>query len=482
MEPAAIASHRFGLGTRRDEGLPQNPRDWLARQIEAFDPNPPALGGKRHSREAVAYTADRLRRVRQARQETRQENAMTPEQMAAMDAGDRSNVPSMVQEINREGRSGLREDMARKVNAALASETPFMERMVHFWSNHFSVSTTRPPMINIAGPMEFDAIRPNITGNFASLLKPAALHPAMLVYLDQYQSIGPNSVAAQRARQRQRQRGLNENLAREILELHTLGVEGGYSQADVTEFARALTGWTITGISGGGNRHRAGGQAVGAHGASFARFLHEPGKRTILGKSYTQEGPDLAHAILDDLAAHPSTATFVATKLARHFAGDEPPAALVGTLERTFRQTDGDLPSLYRALIDAPEAWVAGPVKFRQPFEWTIAVMRGMGLEQARGRQFANMLNQLGQMPWQATSPAGYDDIAASWLGPDALVRRTEVAQQIAQRAPNMDARKLAAELFGNSLTPATSTAIARADNPSQALALLFVSPEMLRR
>jgi uncharacterized protein (DUF1800 family) len=278
-------------------------------------------------------------------------------------------------------------------------------------------------------------------------------HPAMLVYLDQAQSIGPNSQAGMFAAMRGgKARGLNENLAREIMELHTLGVRTGYSQADVTEFARALTGWTVGGIGRGPGARMLGNAPAGEF--QFAALLHEPGDRTIMGKRYGQSGEGQARAVLTDLAASPATAKHLATKLARHFAGDEPPPALVERLSKAYLAGNGDLPSVYRALIESPEPWAAQPLKFKSPWEWSVSALRAVGARDLAAQAAAGLLKQLGQPTWQPGSPAGWDDIAASWAAPEALVLRVEGAQRIAERgASTIDARTLAEKLFPDSLS-----------------------------
>jgi uncharacterized protein (DUF1800 family) len=313
------------------------------------------------------------------------------------------------------------------------------------------------------------------------MLKAAVLHPAMLIYLDQFQSIGPNAPFAQRRARRggdqQRPRGLNENLAREVLELHTLGVDGGYSQTDVTELARALTGWTVPGIG------RVGRFAEDQpSGAAFVAQVHEPGARQVLGRSYPAGEAKQALAILDDLAAHTATARHIATKFARHFAGDTPPPALVARLEADFLTSGGDLASLTRTLIEAPEAWTPGPVKFRTPFEWLVAALRLTGTATLPPQRIVGALTELGQVPWRAPSPAGYDDLAASWAGPDALIRRVELAERIARNAPQDGVIARAEAAFPGALGEATLTQLKRAESGQQALALLLVSPEMMRR
>jgi uncharacterized protein (DUF1800 family) len=215
---------------------------------------------------------------------------------------------------------------------------------------------------------------------------------------------------------------------------------------------------------------------------TFLPQLHEPGSRNIVGKSYDQQGEAQARAVIMDLCASPATATHIATKLARHFAGDTPPPALVQRLSANFQQTGGDLPSLYRTLIDSPELWAMPAAKFKSPWDWMLSSARGIGLNQLQGQQVAGLMQQLGQPIWRPGSPAGYDDLDANWAGPDALVRRVEAAERLAARVPQLDARALAPQLLPGTLTPATAQAIARADSPAQATALLLVAPEFMRR
>jgi uncharacterized protein (DUF1800 family) len=303
-------------------------------------------------------------------------------------------------------------------------------------------------------------------------------HPAMLLYLDQAQSVGPASPLARRAQQRagsQRAIGLNENLAREILELHTLGVRSGYSQEDVTEFARALTGWTVAGLGRGAD-------AGQGDGFVFAGQLHEPGARRILGKRYAQPDEAQAAAVLEDLAVHPATARHVATKLVRHFVADDPPARVVARCEQAFLRSGGDLPTVYRSLIGAREAWSSAPAKFKSPWDWQLSALRALGLREVPARQGLALANQLGQPVWRPGQPAGWDDTAASWAGPDAVLRRVEAAQRLAGRAPAVDARLLAEQFFPATLSAATRRALAGAESPAQALALLLVAPEFMRR
>lgn len=501
MTDLAIALNRFGIGARGDEPPLEEPRRWLAAQFDRFEPRPAPIAAAPTRAAVAGELADfyeEQRGQRRANGGPRRANVIPmAEPMPAPDArpmamqgeageNENPNLAGLPDNVRRYVRRSARDHylnmVAARTTAALTTPAPFVERMVHFWANHFAVSADRLVTIGMAGLLEFDAIRPNVLGRFSDMLLAVEQHPAMLLYLDQAQSIGPNSlIGARIAARTQRPRGLNENLAREILELHTVGVHGGYTQADVTEFARALTGWSVGGIARGPAQRLFGNAPPGDF--RFANALHEPGARTILGHSYGQEGEAQARAVLSDLAAHPATARHLATKLARHFAGDEPPPAMVARLERTWLRSGGDLPAVYREIIASPEAWAEAPAKFRTPWEWSLASLRAVGAREAEPQPTAGLLNQLGQPVWRPGSPAGFDDIAPSWAGPDALMRRVEAAERIAGRTGGrIDARQLGPRLLPGALSPVTTQAIARAESPVQGLALLLVAPEFLRR
>lgn len=446
MTPAAIALNRFGLGARPDEPLPADPQQWLLAQLDPYDGLPPVWKPLPRTTALLEAWNTMQRAVRQA-----------PE-------GLRSGIREA---YLREGSREYRAAVGARTTNALQTATPFVERLVHFWANHFAVSVDKPLIVGLAGGFEADAIRPHVLGRFEDLLLAAVRHPAMLLYLDQARSAGAGSAVGARGR------GLNENLAREILELHTLGVRSGYTQEDVKEFARALTGWTLPG------------DAAAAAGATF-RFvpaMHEPGPRTVLGKTYAPEGEAQARAVIRDLVAAPATALHIAGKLARHFVSDDPPQALVRQLAATFARTGGDLAQVYRELIASPLAWQPGPAKFKSPWDWSISSLRALGRQSLSAAQASNLMTQLGQPVWRPGSPAGYSDTAATWAAPDALMRRVEVAQRLAQEAGDAaDARSLAPRVLPGSLGEATAGAIARAESGGTALALLLVSPEFLRR
>jgi uncharacterized protein (DUF1800 family) len=486
MLSTTIALNRFGLGARSDDQPPADPKRWLLQQLERFDARPQALAQVPPRTQVIQQLGDYIAAQQMAGRAKRQlQQASLPSGMMQQPQQQQQAVDPQADELKKYLRQSIQQDYlmmnGARLDSALTTPSPFVERLVHFWANHFAVSVDKLPVIGLAGLLEFEAIRPHVLGKFSDMLLAVEQHPAMLVYLDQAQSIGPDSQAGMFAAMRGRkQLGLNENLAREIMELHTLGVRTGYTQADVTEFARALTGWTVSGLGRGPAARLIGGNAGEFQ---FAAVLHEPGSRTIIGKRYDQAGEAQARAVLLDLASSPATAKHLSTKLARHFAGDDPPPALVDRLSRVYLASGGDLPSVYRALIESPEPWAAHPLKFKNPWEWSVSALRAVGSKTLEPKMAANVLRQLGQPTWQPGSPAGWDDIAGSWAGPDALVRRVEVAQRIGDKAAStVDARALAEKLFPGSLSEATRTAIARAESPAEGLALLLVSPEFVRR
>ncbi|WP_193504345.1 DUF1800 domain-containing protein [Sphingosinithalassobacter portus] len=478
MGAVSVALNRFGYGARPEEALPEAPRKWLRDQLDRYDPSPRIIADQPPTRDAAALLADYNRQTRMARQDA----AASP-----MPAADTASDADPVREARRRAGQQMRQfyigAVAARTQATLSTPAPFVERLVHFWANHFAISADKLTVTGFAGAFEFEAIRPHVLGSFGDMLHAVERHAAMLLYLDQAQSVGPASRAGIAARRNGRNIGLNENLAREILELHTLGVRSVYTQQDVGELARAMTGWTVAGLGRGAGRRAGAGQAVPGS-FLFADRLHEPGTRTLLGKNFAQAGEAQTGAILDMLATHPATARHVATKLARHFAGDHPPEPLVARLEHNFLETGGNLPELYRVLIAAPECWGDAPVKFRTPWEWTVGAYRALGMRDvAQPRALVNQFVQLAQPVWRPGAPAGFDDIAASWNGPDSLLRRVELAERFAARSRDrIDPRARAAKLFPDALSAATQQAIARAESPGQGVALLLVAPEFLRR
>lgn len=453
------------MGARPQDSAPADPRGWLLGQFARFDVRPPALANEPTTDQAM----DGYRQFAQVQRERRanQPKGMNGEKFASDEEV----------ALRKQSRIQFASTVRARTAATVESDTPFIERLVHFWANHFAISQGKAQTHRLVGPHEFDAIRPHVLGNFRDMLLAASLHPAMQLFLDQAQSIGPDSTFSRlRKRQGKPSGGLNENLAREIMELHTLGVRSGYTQADVTEFARALTGWTVDGF-----RRIATMQKLG-DGIGYVPQLHEPGSRVVMGTTYRDTGRKQALAILDMLAAHPATAKHIATKLARHFAGDEPPPAMVARLEAAFTESGGDLPTVYRALVASPEAWVPGPVKFLQPWEWAVASFRALQAPLPNAQLVTGLLIQLGQPTWQPGSPAGWTDKASAWAAPDALIRRVDAGERMTQLVRERDVPALAERLFPGSLGEHTQLALRRAESSSQAMALLLASPEMMRR
>lgn len=450
----SIAVTRFAMGARPGElaSVGRDARGWLEAQIEA---GAPRLEGDHPT------TADALTNL-----DAYNEASRRAREMAAADGSDPTDA-------RREARGELRDHTTDEFHARarLAATTPhgFSERWTLFWANWFTVAIQKLQVSALVGPFERDVIRRHAFGGFEDMLLAAERHPAMLYYLDQAASRGPNSDYADR-----RGGGLNENLAREILELHSLGSDGGYSQADVTEFAKALTGWSADRT-----------EPVAEDGFMFRPSFHEPGDRVVMGKTYASARPGdrQGQAILRDLARHPSTARHAARRIARHFVADDPPARLVQSLETAWRRSDGDLAAVARALIAAPEAWAVDQRKIKTPYDFMISAYRAADETPRLVSHIQQPLIQLGQRAWSAPAPDGWPDEGAAWATPDGLVKRLSIAQQLAERAaPDGDPVQRAESVLGARLQDDTRTAIARAQDREDAFALLVMSPEFQRR
>ncbi|HEY1982110.1 MAG TPA: DUF1800 family protein [Xanthobacteraceae bacterium] len=350
-----------------------------------------------------------------------------------------------------------------RFDAAVTADIGFVERLVWFWSNHFCISADK--IVEMPGPYEREAIRPHVLGRFADLLMAVESHPGMLFYLDNVQSMGADSVAGLN-----RDKGLNENLARETLELHTLGVRSGYSQADVTSFANVLTGWTWINPED----PERGGEFI------FMKRLHQPGDQIVLGKHYPDTGLDQGRAVLADLAHHPATAQHIAGKLARHFVADTPPPSLVAKLAKTFKDSDGDLKQVAKTLVTADESWTPQRQKIKTPAEWVAGVIRLTGTQAAIpiGR-ILNAQAALGEPLWRPSEPNGYSDTEAAWI--DGVPHRIDIANDFATRA-HADPLALLEASLGPLASSDTRDTVARAGSRNQAIALLVMAPEFLRR
>lgn len=409
MNESLRALNRFGLGARPGEAARlSDPKAWLHGQLQG---DPPPLRGS---------SLPTLEEAGQANRDLQQNQA------TATQAAQRA-ARAEVARIRQLEATTL---LAQRV----VTETPFLERLTAFWSNHLCVSISgKQRLAVLAGIYEREAIRPHVLGRFADMVLASARHPAMLIYLDNAQSIGPNSPGATAAERRQgRERGLNENFARELLELHTVGVDGGYTQEDVIELAKALTGWTLSGVGGG----------VAARGADDMSFLfrpalHEPGPKTILGKRYRENGAREGEEIIRDLCALPATARFVAGKLVAHFVSDTPPPAAVDRVAAVFFESEGDLRAVSHALVDLDEAWDPASRKFRTPQDWVVASMRAMETQEVPPL-LVQALNQLRHPLWSPPSPKGFGDSTREWADPDSLLNRGELARTLTQRARRM--------------------------------------------
>lgn len=421
-----LALSRFGMGAGAAEraDASADPRGWVQDQLGRPD-GAPGLGG-------LPSSTGQLVRVLAARKDK--------------DA-----------DAKKELHQDYLAEAAARTRAGIASPSPVRERLVRFWSNHFTISVQRPVLFPLAGAFEREAIRPHVTGRFVDMLRAVVRHPAMLLYLDNAQSIGPQSVAGLR-----RGKGLNENLARELMELHTLGVDGGYSQADVEQLARVLTGWTVDPRAGG---------------FRFAPRLHEPGPKMVLAATIAEAGEDEGDRVLEMLAARPATARHIATKLARHFVADDPPPFLVHALTQRFLDTGGDLGAVMADLVGRPEPWGVPQAKLRSPDDYLCAVLRSCGGgEDMPDKALVGALSLLGQAPWSAPSPAGWPDRAEGWAAPEALMLRLEWARKAA--------RGLAKAGLPDLPVSAATQALMRdsGNDRAEALFLALASPEFQRR
>jgi uncharacterized protein (DUF1800 family) len=461
---SAIAANRFGLGARPGDlaHIGNDPDGWLRAQLKS---TPPVVisEGLRSSADIIAQSLDLRREIRQARQEAKNGDA------AALQAV--TKLPKLLRPLY------IAEVTARFRHAA-ATDRPFLERITQFWTNHFAVSVDKVAVLGVAGTLEREAIRPRVLGNFTDLLLAVEQHPAMLLYLDNQLSVGPHSRAAATLGRRNARRpvGINENLAREIMELHTLGVGSGYTQTDVTTFAEVITGWSI-----GGDAGRFSNGAPGKF--LFRSELHEPGPKVVLGKRYPDHGIEQGEAVLRDIAARPATAHFIATKLCRHFIADDPAPAAVHHVAGAFSSSGGDLPTVYQALLTAPDAWAQPLAKYKTPSDYIVSTFRGLALPVGDGRGAVGAFEALGQRTYSPGSPAGWPDRSDDWSGASALMKRIEWADAVGQRVGGRrEAPGLAPQLLGGNLAANTSTAISRAASVPQALTLLLAAPEFMRR
>jgi uncharacterized protein (DUF1800 family) len=495
---AALALHRFGFGPRPGSiaAIASDPRGALLAELDKPNackiPDAGLMSSGAASRMALDFTAERnaKQKLETRRQEAAKEAAGQEAAKRAADnpmmqnpASENAGMENSADAKGAEAKAAeakakpqrpqpetpMLENFFREAKAhydsAVRAEIGFAERLVWFWSNHFCVNSDDTVQ---AGAYEREAIRPHVLGKFVDLLIAAESHSAMLNYLGNSASMGPNSVAGIN-----NDRGLNENLGREILELHTLGVRTGYTQNDVVSFAKVITGWTTYA------------PGLPDHGGEFVWFprMHEPGPQTVLGRTYRDTGFEQGKAALADFARHPATALHVATKLARHFVADEPPATLVEALRRTFTETDGDLWEVARALAMASESWAPEQTKLKRPSEWMVTYIRAAGLNGVDARLTSPALARLGEPLWRPPSPKGFPDEEAAWS--DGIAHRLDTANAIAQNPANqerLDPKAMLETALGPLASTDTRSAVTRAETKQQAVTLLLMAPEFQRR
>jgi uncharacterized protein (DUF1800 family) len=423
----AQALVRFGLGRRGAEPLPSDPAAWLLDQLHQPDPtrfdDPPTT--------VAGLTALR---------------------------DDRATKPPPGES---KSRALFRAQAAAELANAVTTPAPFRERLVWFWTNHFVISLKRGQCAAVAAAFVEEAIRPHVTGPFSDMVLAVMRHPAMLMYLDNAGSFGPDSPLGQRTH-----RGLNENLARECMELHTVSPLAGYTQADVTSFAKILTGWSID-------------MKADPPGFRYRPFAHEPGTQTVLGQQFPPDEQG-GVAALAFLANHPATHRFLATKLVRHFVADDPPPDAVRGIEAVLRDTNGNLGAASAALVKLDAAWQPG-TKLRTPMEYVIASVRALDVPPDQV-PMTGILAGLGQPLWTAPAPNGWPDRAVDWAAPEAMLRRIDWASGFAGRIGERDVLEVADTTVGPLLRPETGDAIRHAGSRPEAMTLLLTSPEFQRR
>ena len=470
---AVLALHRFGFGPAAGqiEAIASDPRGALLADLDR--PSAGTLTADLPSSAQAARAVFDFQAERRAQQKLAlriQKAAETSGEMqadanpamseaAAMaepNNGARPKQPPLPQEL-------IFNEAKARFDAATDADIGFVERLVWFWSNHFCISADKIPAM--AGPYEREAIRPHVLGRFGDLLQAVESHPAMLFFLDNVELMGPDSVAGIN-----RDKGLNENLARETLELHTLGVRSGYSQADVTSFAKVLTGWTWIPPS----EPERGGEFV------FNKLLHEPGPQTVLGKTYPDTGIDQGRAVLADVARHPATTEHMAQELAGHFIADTPPPTLVDKLTRSFKDSGGDLREVAKTLIGADESWTSQRQKLKTPAVWVASLLRVTGGQTLIPiGQIMNAQATLGEPLWRPPAPNGFSDTEAALI--DGVPRRLDIANAFAARLAMVDPLALLQSSIGPLASKQTRDTIAHAETRRQAVALLAMAPEFLR-
>lgn len=443
-ELATIAVNRFGLGARGSElsDAQFEPREWLLQQLVSpvFDK---ALGD---TKSAFNLISD-IRAYKQRRQQTN------------------SRGPKVDEAIIRPYKQRL---MIDSLELSVETKIPFAFRLLDFFSNHFSVSASSQSLSILAPTLERDAIAPNLFGKFEDLLIAVEQHPATLIYLNNEKSVGPNSPMGKKVR------GLNENLAREIFELHTLGADGDFSLDDIRQLAMAISGWSVSDV-----------HETEFSGFKFREKYHEPGSKHILGKSYRDDGVSQGEAILVDLARHKKTAEFISYKLAQHLIADNPPGELVTAMRNTWIRTEGDLKAVITTMIRHPRSWQSEAQKYKTPREFVISACRAVNdldtVDEGMLDIALRGLGFMGQKPFAAGSPAGYSQLNRAWMGSDALMKRIDWVNLLSKKTP-ATVSDVAERTFASQLSSRTAKSLAGAESRTQGLAMLLLSPEFLSR
>lgn len=447
-----IAATRFGYGLHPDQRPPLDASDLMAQLSPGGDFAPGLGGASMPERAQMFHEIVRLRR-------------------ANKDNSHRAELKAQRRRIEAMHRA----DVERRILTPVRSPFGFYERLAWFWADHFAVAGQNIKNRALVGRFEADAIRPHITGRFHDMLRASSTHPSMLLYLNQNRSFGPKSKAGKR-----RGRGLNENLAREIIELHTLGVDAGYTQEDVREFAELLTGLTFR---------------VGEGELRFNKNMAEPGGETVLGETYGGGAPriDDIFRVLDNLADHSATARHIATKLARHFTSDQPDPDLIDHIAAAYKHSGGALPAVYEAMLEHPASWASFGEKVKQPFDFVVSSLRAVNPDEGEldvisrkrndRRRLFMPLAAMNQPVYRPPGPHGWDEAASAWITPQGLAARLEWAATLGQTMePRIDPRGLVDTALGDAARDATRFAATKAEERWEGIAFVFASPEFNRR
>ncbi|AJY46958.1 DUF1800 domain-containing protein [Martelella endophytica] len=448
----AISAVRFGYGLRPGETAPDDPAgvENALRQATKGAPGFPVEGIEARRQHAIDYFSERSAISKAYEGEAR---------MAEM------------KKLRQSAAKAFQADQIARIAQAAASPYGFDERLASFWTDHFSVSFRKTDDMRLMTPLyEAEAIRPNMTSTFGALLTEATLHPAMITYLDQFRSVGPHSVRAER----NKKLGLNENHGRELLELHTVGAGSGYTQTDVRQASYLLTGLTLD---------RPDAKTV------FDAKRAEPGTFTILGKTYGGDTRQISDVddFLNDLAVRPETARYISTKLASYFIDEDAPEDVVAAMEETWKRTDGDLAAVYATMLEAPQAFTLAPCNVKQPFDYVVSCLRALNVDgralttdDKRGRGVNYTLNTLGQPVWDPPSPEGFEAGRASWVNGHQLAGRIVAARRLINwfADKEQEPQAFAEQALGPLLSDNTRTLVKRAPNRVSAMTLVLASPE----